>query len=494
MARNFAACETDAQKTKVGVEVQSVIVEMGAAIWAMDWATRPLLVPEKSTETPSRSVSSHRAYDGSENLISDCKESKANRSKRKAKQKLSKKQLKRQRKKEGQKRRRDERSLDMEMDVGDASARARRAERFKRSVSVSAATTDRTLQALARLRREAKLGTVVDWDAVVVKGTCTILEKSYYRLNEAPDPSVVRPLAVLEKAVEQLQKKYASGEKSYGYINNQFKAVRQDLKVQHIKNPFTVFTYETHARICLEHEDIPEVNQCQTQLHELYASGLQGNVEEFTAYRILYNVYINEKYRHGAYAMRGILLDASAQGVSGRPAVIHALQVRSAVEMDDCASFFRLYRNAPNMSKKMMSLLVDRMRHAGVRLICRAFRPSVDLEWVFGFLGFDSRDACVDYLLSGPRDESKSASQGQSLRVGEVAVALPGEKVQQGFSTLSVTETGTGAADNSDISLTGVQFLLTRETLALGHFKRPFVFKVMDGDSVRTVDKNDGDV
>ena len=92
---------------------------------------------------------------------------------------------------------------------------------------------------------------------------------------------------------------------------------------------------------------------------------LAGSVSEFTAYRILYNVYISAKYKHGAYAMHEILTDASSLGVTTDDAVEHALNVREAVEMCDYHSFFRLKACAPNMSATMMELLVGLMRHKG---------------------------------------------------------------------------------------------------------------------------------
>ena len=44
----------------------------------------------------------------------------------------------------------------------------------------------------------------MDWEGDHVVGTCTKIEKSYFRLTEAPDASKVRPVAVLEVKYETI--------------------------------------------------------------------------------------------------------------------------------------------------------------------------------------------------------------------------------------------------------------------------------------------------
>ena len=78
----------------------------------------------------------------------------------------------------------------------------------------------------------------------IVKGTCMIPEKKYFRLTDAPDPSLVRPEHVLTYAVSLLKKKWKKREVDYAYMCDQLKAVRQDLTVQHVKNQFTVQVYK----------------------------------------------------------------------------------------------------------------------------------------------------------------------------------------------------------------------------------------------------------
>ncbi|KAG9870833.1 hypothetical protein KCV05_g23262, partial [Aureobasidium melanogenum] len=86
-------------------------------------------------------------------------------------------------------------------------------------------------------------------------GTSQQLEKNYFRLTAPPKPETVRPLHILKQTLDLLIRKWKD-EHNYGYICDQFKSLRQDLTVQHIKNDFTVRVYEAHARIALERGDL----------------------------------------------------------------------------------------------------------------------------------------------------------------------------------------------------------------------------------------------
>lgn len=71
------------------------------------------------------------------------------------------------------------------------------------------------------------------------------------RSRQEPDPSTIRPLAVLIQTLDFLKNKWRQ-EGNYPYICDQFKSMRQDLTVQRIKNYFTIQVYEIHARIAME--------------------------------------------------------------------------------------------------------------------------------------------------------------------------------------------------------------------------------------------------
>lgn len=87
---------------------------------------------------------------------------------------------------------------------------------------------------------------------MTIKGTCTIVEKPFFRLTSAPDPAKVRPEHVLKQALKLLKSKWETKAADYIYIDDQFRSLRQDLTVQRIQNDFCVKVYETHARIALD--------------------------------------------------------------------------------------------------------------------------------------------------------------------------------------------------------------------------------------------------
>ncbi|KAL9625735.1 MAG: hypothetical protein Q9160_000055 [Pyrenula sp. 1 TL-2023] len=225
-----------------------------------------------------------------------------------------------------------------------------------------------------------------------VVGRSQSLEKNYFRLTSAPNPDAVRPLPVLQKALELLKKKWRK-ESNYTYICDQFKALRQDLTVQHIKTEFTVSVYEIHARIALEKGDLGEYNQCQTQLRALYKQNLGGHPMEFLAYRILYLIHTCNRTD-----MNDILADLTAVDEQNT-AVRHALGVRSALALGNYHRFFRLYLECPNMGAYLMDMFVGRERLAALCSMCKAYKPDVRIRFLTEELGFESDDQSVRFIL-----------------------------------------------------------------------------------------------
>ena len=198
-----------------------------------------------------------------------------------------------------------------------------------------------------------------------VVGTSQELEKKYLRLTAIPNPANVRPEHILRQTLELLKKKWRK-EANYSYICDQFKSMRQDLTVQRIKNDFTVYVYEIHARIALEKGDLGEYNQCQTQLKAFYRSGLEGSRVEFTAYRILYFIHTANRA-----ALNDAIKDLTSADKETRE-IKHALDVRSSLALGNYHRFFQLYMDTPNMGAYLMDMFVGRERLAALSKICRA--------------------------------------------------------------------------------------------------------------------------
>ncbi|CAM6037588.1 unnamed protein product [Sphagnum compactum] len=219
----------------------------------------------------------------------------------------------------------------------------------------------------------------IDWDSLTVRGTCQEVEKRYLRLTSAPDPHMVRPEEILRKALAMVQ----TTTKNYLYRCEQLKSIRQDLTVQRIRNELTVQVYETHARMALEAGDLPEYNQCQSQLQGLYAEGIKGCCSEFASYGLLYIVFQHGNSRDLLSAMARLTREGKKD-----KAVKHALAVRSAVAVGNYTAFFRLYRTAPNLSPYLMDLHVEKMRFEAVKCMARSYRPTVPVSFMARTLGF----------------------------------------------------------------------------------------------------------
>ncbi|KAK4544101.1 hypothetical protein LTR36_004599 [Oleoguttula mirabilis] len=227
-------------------------------------------------------------------------------------------------------------------------------------------------------------------------GTCQKLEKSYFRLTAPPAPDTVRPLPVLEKALNHIRSKWKK-EHNYNYACDQLKSMRQDLTVQHIQNDLTVKVYEAHARIALEMKDLGEYNQCQTQLRALYKSNLGGKAEEFTAYRILYIIYTCNRTD-----MNNLLADLTTADKQ-MPAVEHALKVRSALASGNYHKFFRLYQDTPFMGAYLLDMIIQRERIAAMAVICRVYKPDVSLHFLAQELAFHGEESDTSDPDAGPR-------------------------------------------------------------------------------------------
>ncbi|KAF4973761.1 hypothetical protein FZEAL_9240 [Fusarium zealandicum] len=225
-----------------------------------------------------------------------------------------------------------------------------------------------------------------------IVGTCEVPEKKYLRLTAPPVPAKVRPEHVLRQTLDLLKKKWKK-ESNYSYICDQFKSMRQDLTVQHLKNDFTVSVYEIHARIALEKGDIGEYNQCQTQLRSLYALGLKGNPVEFKAYRILY--FIHTANRTG---LNDTLADLTAAEKEEKP-IKHALEVRSSLALGNYHKFFQLYLDTPNMGAYLMDMFVVRERLAALCNMCKAYKPDVKLRFITEELGFESDADAAQFII-----------------------------------------------------------------------------------------------
>uniref|UniRef100_A0A0N5AIX6 PCI domain-containing protein n=1 Tax=Syphacia muris TaxID=451379 RepID=A0A0N5AIX6_9BILA len=263
------------------------------------------------------------------------------------------------------------------------SRREERARRFAREEE-----SFRPSRPMADLRKKLDHDNFNACSSEVIVGTSTEVEKPFFRLTTAPDPSVVRPLHILEKALKLVQRKYAE-HGDYIYANDQLKSIRQDLMIQRIRTTFTVSVYETNARIAIERSDREEFNQCQSQLKLLYSEIRNcPNEFEFTAYRLLYYIAAANTIDQAS-----LLLELKEEAREDR-CVAYALKVREAWAMSNYVRLFKLYNEAPRMASYVMDLFMERERKAALSAFLKSYRPSISVSALMNKLSMSETDLC----------------------------------------------------------------------------------------------------
>jgi hypothetical protein len=228
-----------------------------------------------------------------------------------------------------------------------------------------------------------------------IVGTCMEMEKMYIRLQSMPDPASVRPERVLVKWAERLQVKYDTDEADWEWISDQFKAIRQDMVIQHIRTANAVKVYETNGRLALQEQDYPEFYKIQSFLMGLYKDNADAseNEPEFMAYRLFYWM-LNNNTVDMTKDIRNM-----SQSTKKHPEIVHAVALHQALELSDYVSFFRLYADTPNMGKCVVDTLRDRLRSRALRVLLRSYKPSIPVDFLQAQLGFRETGG-IDEMLN----------------------------------------------------------------------------------------------
>ncbi|AET41011.1 Thp3p Ecym_7163 [Eremothecium cymbalariae DBVPG len=270
----------------------------------------------------------------------------------------------------------------------------RRLERFAASGSASKKNTVADDDDFSNLNATSNHFYKFDKNNPVV-GRCNTLEKRYLRLTSEPDPNNVRPLHILERAFQFIMEKRQK-QASYAYLCDQFKSIRQDLKVQLIENDFTLKVYQTHAKLALENGDLGEYNQCQGSISELFE---QKHIEnkhfaEFMSYRILYHLLTED---HASINEIRLKLLVEYNDLCNDPMIELSLNMAQAQSQGDYHSFMKLYGKTEGPMKSLINEFIKRERLKALKTMCCAYNQ-LRLSFLVSELSLKDEDETFQFL------------------------------------------------------------------------------------------------
>ena len=241
-------------------------------------------------------------------------------------------------------------------------------------------------------------------------GLSTAMERKYSR--DEPTPADIRPPHVLSDAFSyvttksQRKSEFADQEEALKYLSDQLKGMRQDLRIQDVRTPFTVMVYESDARTTLDLANLSDFNQCQAALKQFYLQGYKSNLHcnlaEFTALRMLYITLLEQNdtlateialfmtsHDDESYFPEGTRV--LFKDLMCRPAVLSTVASCISLQLGDSVSAIRLLSTSrhefPSIHT-LLKILLQRLRVKWLQEISGSFRGDLPMSFLVNMLGF----------------------------------------------------------------------------------------------------------